>query len=74
MPLDNPFGSPLEALLRRETQGEVPFDAFSRVRYVTDASSYQIEPLGVVVPRMPRRRSRSTPRGNGCRRRRLLKP
>ncbi|HEX9052430.1 MAG TPA: FAD-binding and (Fe-S)-binding domain-containing protein [Anaeromyxobacter sp.] len=27
------------------------FDAFSRGRYSTDASIYQIEPLGVVVPR-----------------------
>ena len=27
------------------------FDAFSRGRYATDASAYQIEPLGVVVPR-----------------------
>ncbi len=26
------------------------FDAFSRGRYATDASIYQIEPLGVVVP------------------------
>jgi FAD/FMN-containing dehydrogenase len=27
------------------------FDAFSRGRYATDASIYQIEPLGVVVPK-----------------------
>ena len=27
------------------------FDAFSRGRYATDASFYQIMPLGVVVPR-----------------------
>ena len=27
------------------------FDRFSRGRYSTDASHYQIEPLGVVVPR-----------------------
>src|SRR6185312_2560385 len=27
------------------------FDAFSRGRYSTDASIYQIDPLGVVVPR-----------------------
>ena len=51
MPLDaNPTPS-LEARLRRETRGEVLFDAFSRGRYSTDASIYQIEPLGVVVPR-----------------------
>jgi FAD/FMN-containing dehydrogenase/Fe-S oxidoreductase len=51
MPLDNPAGSRLEARLRREMRGEVLFDAFSRGRYATDASIYQIEPLGVVVPR-----------------------
>ena len=43
--------SALAARLRRELEGEVLFDAFSRGRYSTDASVYQIEPLGVVVPR-----------------------
>ena len=43
--------SALAARLRRETEGEVLFDAFSRGRYSTDASHYQIEPLGVVVAR-----------------------
>ena len=52
MPLDNISGhTRLEARLRREMRGEVLFDAFSRGRYATDASIYQIEPLGVVVPR-----------------------
>ncbi len=51
MPLDQPAGSRLEARLRRETSGEVMFDPFTRGRYSTDASIYQIEPLGVVVPR-----------------------
>ena len=51
MPLDNIPGSTLEAHLRREVRGEVLFNAFSRGRYSTDASIYQIEPLGVVVPR-----------------------
>ncbi|HET7824712.1 MAG TPA: FAD-linked oxidase C-terminal domain-containing protein [Anaeromyxobacter sp.] len=37
--------------LRRELRGEVLFDAFSRGRYATDASIYQVEPLGVIVPR-----------------------
>jgi len=37
--------------LRREVDGEVLFDAASRGRYATDASIYQIEPIGVVVPR-----------------------
>ncbi len=41
----------LAARLGRELEGEVLFDAFSRGRYSTDASIYQIEPLGVVVPR-----------------------
>src|ERR1700761_5661010 len=43
------------ALARRlnaETQGEVLFDAASRGRYSTDASIYQIEPVGAFVPRM----------------------
>ena len=51
MSLDSSPALPLEARLRRETQAEVLFDAFSRGRYSTDASIYQIEPLGVVVPR-----------------------
>jgi FAD/FMN-containing dehydrogenase/Fe-S oxidoreductase len=51
MPLDNGSAAELEARLRRELKGEVLFDAFSRGRYATDASIYQIEPLGVVVPR-----------------------
>lgn len=41
--------------LRRElaavVDGEVRFDRVSRALYSTDASVYQIEPLGVVVPR-----------------------
>jgi len=41
----------LEARLRREVTGEILFDAFSRGRYSTDASIYQIDPVGVVVPR-----------------------
>src|ERR1019366_1386136 len=43
--------SALAARLRRETTGDVFFDAFNRGRYATDASFYQIMPLGVVVPR-----------------------
>ena len=41
----------LEDRLARETTGEVLFDRFSRGRYATDASFYQIMPIGVVVPR-----------------------
>ncbi len=41
----------LAARLRRELEGEVLFDAVSRGLYATDASIYQVEPVGVVVPR-----------------------
>lgn len=41
----------LERKLRAEITGDVLFDAFSRGRYATDASHYQMMPLGVVVPR-----------------------
>lgn len=37
--------------LRSEIEGEVLFDRASRGRYSTDASFYQIEPVGVVVPK-----------------------
>jgi FAD/FMN-containing dehydrogenase/Fe-S oxidoreductase len=43
--------SALALRLKREITGEVLFDSFSRGRYATDASFYQIMPLGVVVPR-----------------------
>ena len=46
-----PGDSALAARLAREVDGEVLFDAASRGRYSTDASIYQIEPIGVVVPR-----------------------
>ncbi|HEV7802972.1 MAG TPA: FAD-binding and (Fe-S)-binding domain-containing protein, partial [Burkholderiales bacterium] len=36
--------------LKREVRGDVLFDAPARGRYSTDASIYQIEPVGVVVP------------------------
>jgi len=41
----------LERRLKAEGAGEILFDAFSRGRYATDASSYQMMPLGVVVPK-----------------------
>ena len=41
----------LAARLAREVTGDVLFDRFSRGRYATDASFYQIMPAGVVVPR-----------------------
>ena len=41
----------LEYELRKSVRGEVRFDAYSRILYSTDASIYQIEPIGVVIPR-----------------------
>ena len=41
----------LERALTRAVEGEVRFDALTRGLYATDASHYQIEPLGVVFPR-----------------------
>src|SRR5438477_774119 len=40
----------LERKLKAEITGEVMFDRFSRGRYATDASHYQMMPLGVVAP------------------------
>jgi FAD/FMN-containing dehydrogenase len=53
MPLDSPgpASSAFEARLRKELKGDVRFGKFDRGRYSTDASIYQIEPVGVVVPR-----------------------
>jgi FAD/FMN-containing dehydrogenase/Fe-S oxidoreductase len=39
----------LQRALESQIEGEVRFDAVSRALYSTDASVYQIEPLGVVV-------------------------
>jgi FAD/FMN-containing dehydrogenase/Fe-S oxidoreductase len=39
------------AELRKHFTGDIRLDAGSRVLYSTDASIYQIEPLGVVLPR-----------------------
>jgi FAD/FMN-containing dehydrogenase/Fe-S oxidoreductase len=46
-----PGDAGLASRLRQNLRGAVLFDAGSRGRYSTDASIYQIEPLGVVVPR-----------------------
>jgi FAD/FMN-containing dehydrogenase/Fe-S oxidoreductase len=43
--------SNLEETLRKTIKGEVLFDRASRGRYSTDASIYQVEPVGIVVPR-----------------------
>jgi FAD/FMN-containing dehydrogenase/Fe-S oxidoreductase len=67
-------------LLQRELEGaidgEVRFDKVSRALYSTDASVYQIEPLGVVIPKSAEAVARAvdiaakhgvpiTPRGGG---------
>jgi FAD/FMN-containing dehydrogenase/Fe-S oxidoreductase len=41
----------LEQELKKSVSGEVRFDPYSRAMYSTDASIYQIEPIGVVLPR-----------------------
>jgi FAD/FMN-containing dehydrogenase/Fe-S oxidoreductase len=41
----------LERDLKEAIKGEVRFDRLSRALYATDASVYQIEPAGVVIPR-----------------------
>src|ERR1043166_4408401 len=62
--------------LKAELTGDVMFDRFSRGRYATDASHYQIVPLGVVAPRTIEEANRAieiaredgvavTPRGGG---------
>src|SRR5262245_48524515 len=41
----------LHEALKKRIAGEVRFDRFSRLLYSTDASIYEIEPIGVVIPR-----------------------
>ena len=41
----------LEAHLSDTLAGEVRFDLYSKALYSTDASLYQIQPIGVVIPR-----------------------
>ena len=43
--------SSLEQSIRSEVEGDVYFDPFTRGRYATDASIYQINPVGIVVPK-----------------------
>ena len=44
-------GPRLADSLRAKLKGDVRFDALSRTIYATDASIYEIIPLGVVLPR-----------------------
>jgi FAD/FMN-containing dehydrogenase/Fe-S oxidoreductase len=66
----------LERRLKADRAGDVRFDAFTRGRYATDASHYQIVPLGVVTPHTMEEAERAiaicraegvpvTPRGGG---------
>ena len=41
-------------MLMQQIEGEVRFDKMSRILYSTDASMYQIEPIGVVLPKHER--------------------
>src|SRR6201988_3224102 len=41
----------IEAELKKRIEGDIRFDRYTRLLYSTDASIYQIEPIGVVVPR-----------------------
>jgi FAD/FMN-containing dehydrogenase/Fe-S oxidoreductase len=41
----------IEAELKKSVEGDLRFDRYSRLLYSTDASIYQIVPIGVVVPR-----------------------
>ena len=47
-------GPDLVAELDQQVSGEVRFDAYSRMLYSTDASLYQIQPVGVVIPKTVR--------------------
>jgi len=55
MPTTTDTSSPalnrLRGRLTQETRAEVYFDRGMRGLYATDASLYQVEPVGVVVPR-----------------------
>ncbi|MBV1798184.1 FAD-binding and (Fe-S)-binding domain-containing protein [Siccirubricoccus sp. G192] len=51
IPKDRIGDSRLAERLRRETEGQVLFGPADRGRYATDASIYQVEPVGVLVPK-----------------------
>lgn len=48
---DRSVAEALQARLKQDTSCEVRFEMFDRGRYATDASHYQILPLGVVIPK-----------------------
>lgn len=49
--VSNEVAGRLAARLASETRGEVLFSPSDRGRYATDASIYQVMPVGVFVPR-----------------------
>jgi FAD/FMN-containing dehydrogenase/Fe-S oxidoreductase len=49
--VENSLERRLERRLKAARGGDARFDRFTRGRYATDASHYQIMPLGVLVPR-----------------------
>lgn len=51
LPIREAPPSDLETRLRAALQGEVRFDRLARAMYATDASIYEIVPLGVVYPK-----------------------
>ena len=49
--MNTPTSDNLEQQLSETLSGEVRFDLYSKALYSTDASLYQIEPIGVVIPK-----------------------
>jgi FAD/FMN-containing dehydrogenase/Fe-S oxidoreductase len=49
--IHRPGDNALSRRLQAAVQGEVRFDRASRGRYSTDASIYQVEPIGVLIPK-----------------------
>ena len=49
--MNTPTSEPLEQHLSDTLAGEVRFDLYSKALYSTDASLYQIQPIGVVIPK-----------------------
>ena len=41
----------VEKELQKVVRGDIKFDKYSRMMYSTDASIYQMEPIGVVLPK-----------------------
>jgi FAD/FMN-containing dehydrogenase/Fe-S oxidoreductase len=50
-PIVEPGDPALQAALKRNVAGDVLWSRADRGRYATDASIYQVEPLGVVMPK-----------------------